>query len=69
MKREFWENIKIGDLPLSKEIIDVILSESERDIKAAKQPFADYDAIKEQLQTAKDGLKAFEGVDVNNPNN
>ena len=64
MKREFLENIKIGDQPLSKEIIDAILSESERDIEASRQPFADYDAIKEQLQTAKDGLKAFEGVDV-----
>ena len=31
---------------------------------AAVKPFADYASIKSQLQTAKDGLKAFEGVDV-----
>lgn len=64
MTREFLENLKIGDQPLSKEIIDTILEENERDVTEAVKPFADYDAIKEQLRTATDGLKAFEGVDV-----
>ena len=64
MKREFLENFKIGDQPLSKEVIDAILAENERDVTAAAQPFADYDAVKEQLRTATEGLKAFEGVDV-----
>ena len=64
MKREFLQNFKVGDQPLTKEIIDAIMDENGRDIEEAKKPFADYDAIKEQLQTAKDGLKAFEGVDV-----
>ena len=64
MKREFLQNFKVGDQPLTKEIIDEIMAENGRDIEAAKKPFADYDSIKEQLQTAKDGLKAFEGVDV-----
>lgn len=64
MKREFLENIKIGDQPLSKEIIDAILGENERDVTEAVKPYADYEAIKEQLRTATDGLKAFEGVDV-----
>ena len=64
MKREFLQNFKIGDQPLPKEIIDEIMAENGRDIESAKKPFADYDSIKEQLQTAKDGLKAFEGVDV-----
>ena len=64
MKTEFLQNFKVGDQPLAKEIIDAILAENGRDIEAAKKPFADYDSIKEQLQTAKDGLKAFEGVDV-----
>ena len=64
MKREFLQNFKVGDQPLTKEIIDAIMAENGNDIEAAKKPFADYDAIKEQLQTAKDGLKAFEGVDV-----
>ncbi len=64
MKREFLENLKVGEQALPKEIVDAIMAENGRDIEAAKKPFADYDSIKEQLQTAKNGLKAFEGVDV-----
>ena len=64
MKREFLQNFKVNEQPMPKEIIDEIMAENGRDIEAAKKPFADYDSIKEQLQTAKDGLKAFEGVDV-----
>lgn len=64
MKREFLQNFKVGDQPLPKEVIDAIMAENGKDIEAAKAPFADYESIKEQLQTAKDGLKAFEGVDV-----
>ena len=64
MKREFLQNFKVGDQPLPKEVVDAIMDENGRDIEAAKKPFADYESIKEQLQTAKDGLKAFEGVDV-----
>lgn len=64
MKRDFLQNFKVNEQPLPKEIIDAIMDENGRDIEAAKKPFADYDSIKEQLQTAKDGLKAFEGVDV-----
>lgn len=64
MKREFLENLKIGDQALGKELIDTIMAENGRDIESAKKPFADYEAIKEQLKTAQDGLKAFEGVDV-----
>lgn len=64
MKTEFLQNFKVNDQPLPKEVIDAILAENGRDIEAAKKPFADYDAIKDQLKTARDGLKAFEGVDV-----
>lgn len=64
MKREFLQNFKVGDQPLPKEIIDAIMEENDRDVEAAKKPFEDYDLIKGQLQTAKDGLKAFDGVDV-----
>lgn len=64
MKREFLQNFKVGDQPLPKEVIDAIMEENGRDIESAKKPFADYDSIKTQLQTARDGLKAFEGVDV-----
>ena len=68
MKREFLENFKVGDQALPKEIVDAIMAENGRDIEAAKKPFADYDAIKEQLETARNGLKAFEGVDVSKLN-
>lgn len=64
MKTEFLQNFKIGEQALTKEIIDAILAENGRDIEAAKKPFADYEALKDRLKTAEDGLKAFEGVDV-----
>lgn len=64
MKREFLQNFKVGDQTLPKEIIDAIMDENGRDIENAKKPFADYEAVKDQLKTAQDGLKAFEGVDV-----
>lgn len=57
MKREFLQNIKIGDQALPKEIIDSIMEEHGRGIEAAKktavEPFADYESIKEQLQATK----------------
>ena len=64
MERKFLENLKVGDQPLTKEIIDAIMEENGRDIEAAKKPFEDYDHIKGQLKIAQDGLRAFEGVDV-----
>ena len=64
MKAEFLQNFKVGDAPLPKEVVDAILAENDRDVEAAKKPFADYESIKEQLTTAREGLKAFEGVDA-----
>lgn len=64
MKTEFLQNFKVGDQPLPKEIIDAILAENGRDIEAAKKPFADYENLKTQLKTAKDGLAAFKDVNV-----
>lgn len=64
MKAEFLQNFKVGDTPLPKEVVDAILAENDRDVKAAVKPFADYESIKEQLTAAKEGLKAFDGVDV-----
>ena len=61
MKREFLQNFKVGDQSLPKEVIDAILDEHSRSIGTVK---AENDNLKSQLQTAKDGLKAFEGVDV-----
>ena len=57
MKREFLNNLKVGDQPLTKEIIDAIMAENGRDIEAAKKPFADYDTIKQQLTEAQTTLQ------------
>lgn len=64
MKREFLQNFKVGEQPLSQEIIDAIMDENGRDIEAAKKPFADYDTIKSQLATAQDTIKGFESQDI-----
>ena len=64
MKREFLQNFKIGDQPLSKEIIDEIMAENGRDIEAAKKPFADYDTIKSQLDEAQKTISGFQGQDI-----
>ena len=66
MKREFLQNIKVGDQPLSKEIIDSIMEENGRDIENAKKSYADYDTIKEQLSEAQKAIKGFQdqGADI-----
>ena len=64
MKRECLQNFKIGDQPLTDEIINAIMAENGRDIEAAKKPFADYDTLKTQLATAQETIKGFEGQDI-----
>ena len=64
MKREFLQNFKVGDQPLSKEIIDEIMAENGRDIEAAKKPFADYDTIKSQLSEAQKTISGFKEQDI-----
>lgn len=64
MERKFLENFKVGDQPLPKEIIDAIMAENGRDIEAAKNPFADYDTIKQQLSAAQETIKTFESQDI-----
>lgn len=64
MKTEFLKNFKVNDQELPKEIIDAILAENGRDVEAAKKPFADYDTIKQQLTTAQETIKGFEGKDI-----
>ena len=68
MKREFLQNLKVGEAPLPKEVIDAIMAENGRDIQQAKdtavQPYADYDDLKGQLATANttiQTLKAQQG--------
>lgn len=69
MKREFLQNLKVGDTPLPKEVIDAIMDENGKDIEAAKKQFADYDGLKEKLKVAEDSLKAFDGIDPANIKN
>ena len=64
MKREFLQNLKVGDQVLTKEVVDAIMAENGRDIEAAKAAFADYDAIKEQLAQAQESLKGYEALDM-----
>lgn len=66
MKREFLQNFKVGDQPLTKEIIDAIIAENGRDIEEAKKPFGDYDTIKQQLDDAQKTLKGIQdqGTDL-----
>ena len=60
MKREFLQNFKVGDQPLTKEIIDAIMAENGRDIEAAKKPYADYDTLKQQLNEAQTTLQGIQ---------
>jgi hypothetical protein len=64
MKREFLQNLKVGDQPLSKEVIDAIMAENGRDIEAAKKPYGDYETIKGQLEEAQKTIKGFEEQDI-----
>lgn len=55
MKREFLQNLKVGEQTLTKEVIDAIMAENGRDITAAKadavKPYADYEDLKGRLTT------------------
>ncbi|MBE6985967.1 MAG: hypothetical protein E7433_00885 [Ruminococcaceae bacterium] len=66
MKTEFLQNLKVGDQPLSKEVIDAIMAENGRDIEAAKKPFEDYGTVKQQLSEAQKALKDIQdkGTDL-----
>ncbi len=44
MKREFLQNLTVGGLPLTKEVIDAIMAENGRDIQAAKQASMEWEA-------------------------
>ena len=64
MKREFLQNFRVGDQPLTKEIIDAIMAENGRDIEETKKGFSDYETIKDQLAKAQETIKGFEGQDI-----
>lgn len=61
MKREFLQNLKVGEEALPKEVIDAIMDENGRDITKAKadavKPYSDYENIKAE----RDTLKAQQG--------
>lgn len=60
MQRKFLE-----DLGLEKEIVDKIMAENGSDIEKTKSRLeAERDNYKEQLETAQNALKEFEGIDV-----
>jgi hypothetical protein len=61
MKPEFLKNLKVGDQGLPQEVIDAIMAEHQRIVAANTTEIT---SLKDQLKTAKDGLKAFDGVDV-----
>lgn len=56
MQRKFLE-----DLGLEKEVIDKVMEENGKDVNREKSKADDY---KSQLETAKQTLASFEGVDV-----
>lgn len=64
MKREFLQNIKVGDQALPKEVIDMILDEHSRGIGAEKAKYADYDTIKTQLDEAQKTIKGLQDQDI-----
>ncbi len=60
MQRKFLE-----DMGLEKDIIDKIMTENGADIEKTKTKLeAERDNYKEQLETAQNALKEFDGVDV-----
>ena len=66
MKREFLLEFRVGDQPLSKEVIDAIMAENGRDIQKVKANFADYEELKAELskrqqdQSFEEAAKAWE---------
>ena len=41
MKREFLQNFKVGEQPLTDEIIEAIMAENGRDVQAEQAKYAD----------------------------
>ena len=67
MKREFLQNLKVGEEALPKEVIDAIMEENGRDITKAKtdavKPYSDYEDIKKERDTliAQQGDSTVDG--------
>ena len=61
MKREFLQNLQVGESPLSKEVIDAIMAENGRDIENAKSAYRDYDSVKAALEEANRTIESLQG--------
>ncbi len=61
MKREFLQNLRVGDQPLPKEVIDAIMEENGRDIQAFKHWQEKYNQAEVRHQKELAEL-AFSGV-------
>ncbi len=64
MKRDFLQGLTVGDMPLTKEVIDAIMAENGRDIQNVKAHYSDYEALKEQLAQAETAAKAAEDAAI-----
>lgn len=62
MKREFLQNLKVGDEALSKEVIDAIMAENGRDIQRTKAAFSDYEQMKKELETAQSQQRDWDAL-------
>ncbi len=60
MKRDFLQGLTVGDMPLTKEVIDAIMAENGRDIQNVKAHYSDYEALKERLAQAEAAAKVAE---------
>lgn len=56
MKREFLQNLKVGDQPLPKEVIDAIMEEQGKDIEGMKHWKEKYDQAVREHQTQLSAL-------------
>ena len=50
MKREFLQGLQVGDVPLSKEVIDAIMAENGKDIESVKSHYVDYEGAAAQWE-------------------
>ena len=65
MKREFLQNLRVGDAPLPKELVDAIMAENGSDIQTHKQAAKDWEEKYNQaVQTHQAELQRleFEGM-------
>lgn len=64
MKRDFLQGLTVGDMPLTKEVIDAIMAENGRDIQNVRAQYSDYEALKEQLAQAELAAKTAENAAI-----